>query len=142
VLPLYETLLDYERARAWRAPPSLRFSTCEPKVTRDAIVLPGVLANESVVAVEVVVFPAFLALRCTDGALVPRPPAPGGPPRPPPVPPPPLRFDLPPRERVEYEGRLSLADFTFEHGHVAELEWTFTWWTPPCPTGLVRVVLP
>lgn len=142
MLPIYETLLDYERARAWRAPPSLRFSVAEPRVTLDAIFLPGVLANEGDVAVEVVVFPAFLALRCTDGVLVLRPPAPGGPPRSPPVPPPPLRFDLPPRERVEYEGRLALADFTFERGAATELEWRFTWWTQPCPTGLVRVVLP
>lgn len=135
----YEELLDHERARAWRAPPTLRFAIDHPVVTPTAITLSGELINDAAEPVEVIVFPAYLVLRPLGNALVPLPPS--GPPRPPPVPPPPMRFTLGPHVRERYEARLALSEYRFTPGAEIELEWSFTFWNEPLPRGRVTVKL-
>jgi hypothetical protein len=134
----YEELLDYDRARAWRAPPGLRFELLgEPRVTATSLELEGELINDRAEETEVIVFPAFLAL--TPRGLERRPRMP---PAPPPVPPPPMRFVLQPRERIPFRTALLWSDYVCTSGQEVEVEWSFTYWNEPLPRGTFRVRVP
>jgi hypothetical protein len=129
----YQELLDYDRARAWKAPSSLRFSVSEPKISITGVELSGELVNESSEEIEVIVFPAYLCLspRGLEHRLR----------VPPNVPPPPMRFVMKGRERIEYRTALAWSDYVCERGQEIEIEWSFTYWNDP-PRGRFRVVRP
>lgn len=130
----YEELLDYDRARAWRAPSTLRFVLSEPEVVSSGVTVSGELVNEGSAPVEVIVFPAFLNLVPLGLERRVRPP-PG-------VPPPPMRFVMQAHERIPYRTALVWSDYVCERGREIEVEWSFTYWNEPLPRGRFRVVLP
>lgn len=136
---MIEELLDYERARAWRAPPGLGFRLVgAPRVTAAAIIVDGELFNEGAEPVEAI-FSCMYLFPTDDVTLKRRPDLPRGPA---PVPPPPRRCELASGERVAFGAAIPLAEYTWTPGAEIELEWSFGFWTPPHPRGRVKVRLP
>lgn len=136
-----EELHDYERARAFAPPPTLRFVVGAPTVADGAIRLSGELINDADAPQEVIVSSSWLSLAPADPRLTRRPR--GGPPNPPPpVPPPPMRFVMAPHERRSFQTMLSLLAYDFVRGADVELVWSFGFWNEPRPGGRLLVALP
>ncbi|MBS1191914.1 MAG: hypothetical protein H6R10_3706 [Rhodocyclaceae bacterium] len=84
----------------------------------------------------------LLLLPEEGGVLKRRPRGPGEVPLPPPAPPPLMLFDLPARSSVNFCAETSLADFDYEPGSEARIDWSFDWRNPPPePRAALRGVL-
>jgi hypothetical protein len=133
----FEELDDYERARAWRPSPALQLRTSSPTIDEKFIRMSAELVNASDEEVEVIAFPAYLALQPLGSVLRAKPRN-----LPPPVPPRPVRFVMAPRAAIPFSTALPLEDFEPASGQRVEIAWTFTYWNDPKPGGTFFVTLP
>jgi hypothetical protein len=147
---------DYERAKAFRPPPDLRFEV-SPQVstTTHTIDFEGILTNESDKAVEIIVAgiglgngnniaapfaSPFQAEIVPTDQIVPIPQA--GPPVSPPVPPPPIQMTIPAKARVRFITFVVPGLYSYQGAPRAKVKWSFRYWNPPIPDGFLVVVLP
>jgi hypothetical protein len=139
-----ETVHD-DNAKKFVVPAGLKFEILgEPKVSKDKIMMEGVLINRQAKSYKIYVFPesgyhpfsfTFIPNENVKRKTV-------SPPLPQQVPPPPMKIMVPAMSQILFKYSLDLSYYDYSDSPLVVIEWSFYYWNEPRPHGEFKITLP